>query len=407
MTTSFMTGFETGVNIEAHSSGRAATAPSTGSPARSGTYGLDVNCSSSQIQQSFNKRNSGGAGASIFRSVRLYLQVVTLPSANAYICTGGTPSGGFNEKLQLNTDGTLSLVTDTTPTPTVRATSSNALTVDGLWHRIEFDCGYSGGTGMRVFVDGVQWASDLSDVNVLAITAGSVGLWRINLTGRVYIDDVVWDDSTLGGALSSDYKIILLDPVSDNARGASWFGGAGGTTNLFDALNNRPPIGTAAASETNLTQIKNAAKDSTGNYDANCEDYLTGGVGASDTVDAVMAIGCQGYEATGTQLTGAIVIVSNPSGQTEFVFDFGDNGAGTVDAFPNPFGWFFTAGPVTASPTVTLGTQPVVRGGRRTATKTNACDFCLLGIYVQYTPAAATPSLVFQSSRPRRALMRS
>ncbi len=378
MAASLLCGFEMGHVNEANSTGNVS--PNEGNKGvvqsvtvRTGTFALKCTPTATiGATVEFQRRTAAGFD-NIFQSCRFYMQVLALPSSTELIC-----SAGGVLSLRLTSTGTLQLWSSST----IRATSTNALSVDGLWHRIEWDNGWSSGNGTRVFVDGVSWATNTTDVGITPQGAGQLGC---NTNGTILaFDDVVWDNSTLGGARASDYEVILLKPVSDNARGTNWTAGAGGTTNLFDAVNNSPPVGVADASATNLSQIRNAAKDTTGNYDANCTSYTAAGIAAADTINSVMALCNDAQAVFGVALGGAVVIVSNPSGQTETAFDFEDNGSTNSHTFPT--GWTTHVGPVTASPTVTLGTQPVVRVGKRVSSKT-AVDIDFMGIYVDYTPA--------------------
>ncbi len=333
----------------------------------------------------FRQLPAGGTALLKYMSATWYMRVLQLPDIDATQTIGVVGFGGNTLNLYLNSTGTLRV--DESGAGVV--TSTLAFTVDGLWHRVEWDNGWNTGTkDSRVFVDGTQWLTKTTSASGSPVA----GNFRIGgstaATTELLFDDIVFHDGPLNGARATNYSIVLLKSVSDNARGANWTGGAGGTTSLFDALNNTPPIGVGAASDTDLTQIKNPVKDATGNYDANCTSYTTAGIGAGDTIEAVQSIVNHGFSATGTQLSGAVVIVSNPSGQTEQSFDFGDNSPTTAMG-TYPTGWANMVGPVTESPSVTLGTQPVVRVGRRTASKTTECDACFLGINVMYAPATA------------------
>jgi hypothetical protein len=198
------------------------------------------------------------------------------------------------------------------------------------------------------------------------------------------MDDAAVNNTS--GTDQSDYpgdgNVVPLFPVSDNARGANWTGGAGGTTNLFDAIDNTPPVG-ATFNGTNTSQIINAASDTTGNYDANLTDYLTAGIRAADTITLVQplwALGCS--SATATNM--ARLLVSNPqsNGGTESTQSTGSIAGTYGSAWRQPSNISHTV----YSPSVTLGTQPVIRLGKRTAT-TRVVGACFMGAYVEYIPA--------------------
>jgi hypothetical protein len=100
---------------------------------------------------------------------------------------------------------------------------------------------------------------------------------------------------------------------------------------------------------------------------------------------------------TGSPKAGAVVIASNPTGQTEFSFDYGlpngisgNTSAAAMGTFPT--GWGVHWGPVSDSPSVTITSSPVARVGKRQAT-TREVDCCFLGVLVMatVTPPPAPP----------------
>jgi hypothetical protein len=93
-----------------------------------------------------------------------------------------------------------------------------------------------------------------------------------------------------------------------------------------------------------------------------------------------------------------LLIVSNPTQVGEDAFTYGND----VGAHGAEVGnWGKDLGTVQASPSVTLGTSPVLRVGKRTATTRVVCVDGM-GIYVEYTPpaaaAATAPPLRFPTS---------
>lgn len=203
------------------------------------------------------------------------MRFVSAPTTAFTISTGGNNGSAANLTLRLNTDGTLSLLSGTT----VRATSTSAFTNDGLWHRVDFDCGWSSGSGMRVFVDGVQWASNSTDTGVVPRNRWQIGDSASN-TYDVYIDDVVCYDSALPATLD-DYNVDLLLPTSDSAAGG-WVAQDDGGTNVnrfFRGTDNVPPVGSTATAASPIIRIENTVSSATDNFDAMCEAYyaLQGG----------------------------------------------------------------------------------------------------------------------------------
>lgn len=393
MAISQIIGFELGSAGEAYLlNGSTVTVQST--TARSGTYALRSNSTGQNAHLELDSRAAGGTFRNLYKSIRFYLRVGALPSSLNTECdiVETALAGSFACRLRLNPAGTLSLMSSST----VRATSTSALTADGLWHRVDFDLGWNSGGGMRVFVDGTQWASDTTDTTVSVASSAHIGITGANNASAcdVYIDDVLCYDSALPATLS-DYNVSLLRPTADSARGG-WITGAAGTTNLWDALDNTPPAGTVTGSQTATSTIKNAVSSATDNYDATCAAYTTiTGLTAQTQILGVQAVCNDAQEVTtGSPKAGAVVITSNPTGQTENTFDYGlPNGtagsttAAAVGAFPT--GWGTHWGPVTETPTVTISSGPVARVGKRTAT-TRVVDVDALGVYVAWTPAATS-----------------
>lgn len=379
MAVSHIMGFESGRAPSATSNDGEILHPGAGSAAsfqattvRSGAYALRCNASAAQMYLRIQQRDSAGAFTSFCQSARFALRVGALPSANTQIFRqhDGT---NVQDCLYLNTDGSLSVARNTT----VDATSANALSADGLWHLIEFDCGWNGGSGRRVYVDGVEWATN----NATASTPRNRAEFGVCIaaTADLYFDDLVVEDDTLA-SLWPDWKVIWLPAISDSAIGA-WTGGAGGTTNLYDALDNVPPVAVAAGSDTNTSQIQSASGSGTDAYDANVRSYATAGITAGDTIRAVqaLAVHAEGV-ATGTK-TGDLQIVSNPAASAK-TFAYGnDNGlAGTYASL-----WKGSVSTAVESPSVTLGTSPVVRV-RKTDVGTRETHVAWLGAYVAYSP---------------------
>lgn len=264
------------------------------------------------------------------------------------------------------------------------------------WYRVEVRLKYGGGAtgsiadmrveGVSIGSSSPDWSAGASGI-AWAVEVGAIG---VNLvapgTGAtVYHDDMATND-TSGSSQNSwcgDGRVIVLKPVSDNARGATWTTGVAGTTNLWDAVDNVPPVGVALASATGTSQIKDVGLTTTDNYDANVTDYSTAGVGSTDTVTLVQVIGNIGSGSSTFSEALAIKAVSNPADSTEANSTLGT----TAGTYPN--NWLWLQGNVVYAPSVTKPTQPVVRVGKRSSNAGAAmCDF--LGLLVEYQPAAAS-----------------
>lgn len=335
-----------------------------------------------------SRPDSAGTGVSLYMSCRLWIRIDTLWSVNSnsvYIRNGASPT----QRLLINSTGTISVAPTTSG---ASATSSNALTADAQWHSIEWDNGYNAGAGSRVYVDGVLWVN----ADAMAVSAGTNLNFGFNAgstsTFDFYIDDVVADDAALNGTLWGNWKCTWMPVVSDSSRG-TWTGGAGGTTNLFGALDNIPPVGVAAGSDTDTSQIQSASSTGTDAFDANVQSYSTHGIVAGDTIRAVLALTVTGEGvSTGTK-TGDVQIVSNPVAGTRTFQYGGDVASGAVGTYP--VRWRGAISQVANSPSVTLATQPVVRV-RKTDTGTREAHVALLGIYVIWSPATSKAPPPFQ-----------
>lgn len=366
---------------------------------RSGAAAISITLTSAALSQ----KNFALASPFVPLGTTAYQRVYWRKSGNPgtnrrTICAFSGGGGTQTYAFALNTDGTVSFgYFDTGSVFNVLGTS--AALSDNTYYRLEIQ--------QLVAVGGTSWTGegridgaaifseaavtrDVSTPAVSTTTQATLGAIDTNAhTGTVtYIyDDFAFNDST--GANQNTWpgsgKVVLLRPITDNARGANWVGGAGGTTSLFDALDNTPPVGVALASATNTSQIKNVTKDTTGNYDANLTTYTTAGLVATDTVNVVHPHWNIG--ASGTGISHAMLLVSNPAANAGVESTFSPtNIAGT---FPTNWSWQVPAVQVVYAPSVTLGTSPVIRLGKRTSSTTAAMGDAM-GVYVDYTPATPT-----------------
>jgi hypothetical protein len=240
------------------------------------------------------------------------------------------------------------------------------------------------GDSAEAKLNGVTFASETnvarhtSSPNFFAV--GHVGSATDGM--EVIIDDVAVNDNQ-GSAPDNTFpewknRIVMLRPVADSARGANWTAGGGGTTNLFNAVDNVPPIGSGVSNNSN--QIRNVAADSTGNYDAQLESYSEAGIANEDIIKLVQSVANIGVDDVSAATNGALSVVSNPAQGAEDAVNFG--GAG-VAAGTYPTGWRTRRGTAILAPSVTKSTRPVLRIGKRTAATRNAYAD-MMGLYVEY-----------------------
>lgn len=205
-----------------------------------------------------------------------------------------------------------------------------------------------------------------------------------------WLDDFAVNDDT-GSAQTSwpgNSMAVLSLPTGD-AQVGNWRGGAGGSSGLWDAINNIPPAG--SASETDASQIESDAADSaadgpTETYKAIMATYASLGIGPNDVINALYAVICHGEDvATGTK-NGSVQIISNPAEGAANGFVFGRD-AGALGTWPTNWHWETpsSGATVTHEPTVDVNASPVVEIAATSATNAQGA-VCFLGIYVDYTP---------------------
>lgn len=315
--------------------------------------------------------------------------------------------GVILSSMKMNTNGTVSLTyggTNTSGQGTTTVSTSSVLSSG--WHLVEV---YSKiGSGSVDEVDGRIDGVSLGGATGLAISDNAPA--NVNVRGSGFspfiVDDFALNDST-GSAQTSwcgTASTVLLVPASDNAKGTGWTNDAASTTNLFDAVNNEPPVGIAdTTASTGLHQIRNATSNANVNYDANLTTYTAAGIGASDTINVLVPMVATGAPVTTSAKAGTYGISSNP-----VITNVSLGSAGTAGAFWSgvaagtyPTGWKWSLGTTTYAPSVTLSTAPVARITQVTSS-TRVAMVCAMGMYVDYTPAVVAHSLV--AGTPQRAL---
>jgi hypothetical protein len=339
---------------------------------------------------------------------RAYFQFTNLPSAaNTKIVRFGFSNG---ISVRLTTGGKLQLWNDMAGTQ-IGSNSATTLAAGSTWYRVELaitiSSDLSAVTAAEVRLDGVTVAAATGlNLNGSPPASASFECGWVTAPGAsktCRIDDCALNDSTGSDQNSwpGDGNVVLLLPISDNARG-NWTGGAGGTTNLFAAVDNLPPTG-ASGTGTNTSQIKTLAVSATDNYDVNLAAYSTalssggGGIPAGQVIDVVQTVVEADGDQTATVAFG-IQIVSNPSGPEQSAVTLGG-----TNAWPTGWvGYCLGSNQTVHSPTVVLGTNPVMRVGKRQAT-TDTLQVCFMGLYVEYGPAppgitvVATPATALAS----------
>lgn len=351
------------------------------------------------------KHDSGASNNSVYSRIhwgaqgangyftRIYFRVPALPSTAGRILAYADSADALLVGARLTPTGKIQLWNETGTPAQIGSDSTVTVAVD-TWYRLELHCKTVAGASdaCELRLNGASVASATG----LALSESAVGQvyygWPFLAGGAnavIYVDDVAVNDD-LGATQNSwpgDGSVVYLEPVSDNAITGSWTAGGGATTSLFDAVDSDPPAGAAAASATNASQIKNTnTADSSGNYSANLESYTTAGLGATDTVSVVQAVMQVGSSAA-ANVSAAVHVVSNPAQATE---DSKTMGAGAaIGAYGT--NWHSVWGTPQVSPSVSLGTSPVLRIGRRgtQAAELHCCGMRLAVEYVPGSPAIA------------------
>jgi hypothetical protein len=370
MAVTAMRGFEAG-EASADSISLSGTASYSTSTFRTGARAIRCNPASGA-----NGSISGLIQSTNWRHFGLY--IVTAPSIDRVI----SGLSGSRINVRLTSAPALAIYNDTT----LLGTSSTLSTGAWYWIGIRQSTGTS---AVFLQVDGAD--SVTATATVGGISNAELGFTNSEASAaEIFIDDYITDDA---GFLAPS-KVDTALPISDNTRTAVT-GGAGGTTNLWDAVNNTPPAGVASASETDTTNIEYPAS-LTEDYIANLETYTTLGIGASDTVLAVQSIVRHGEDiATGTKNLQNVGALTNPTVGGSSVTAGSDGGAHGAEVGL----WVSTFGTLTTSPSVTLGTSPTIRTSRISESRVACIDF--MGMLVAWTPVAAAARIPYSSPYPQ------
>lgn len=353
--------------------------------------------------RNYVRRDSLNISGACYVRAWIYVSTLNLPgSAPANMVTLVSQSGANsvalyllqNGKLGLNVDGTMVDTSNSAMTNnqwrvvqiytnwlTSGATTTIAIDGDTLRHY----SGALGGAADKIFYLYVGWA-----------TAGVTNGLGSSLT--MHADDIAVNDS-LGSYENSapdDSAFVFYIPAaSDTARGG-WNGGAGGTTSLYDAVNNLPQLGDSIA-ETNSTNVYDTTNSASDNLDVSVSSYNTFGVPAGKTLRLVQAVARHGEDVSAGTKAGAVKLVSNPADAGEVTFTYGqdranrhakDSYGGNVDV---TLYWYTSYGDPVYAPSVNRSDRPVVRVGKRTATTAKVC-VDMMGLQGEYGSAFAGSS---------------
>lgn len=340
---------------------------------------------------------------------RAYMRFDTPPASAVRVfsvATGGGASQAVSAKL--TAAGKLQLWNLVANTQ-IGSDSAATIATDGsAWYRIEMSVTLDASnnvTASELRLDGVTVASN-SGVSIAGGGVQFIAGW-IDSPGAskvCYIDDVAVNDAS--GAAQNTWpgpgNVVLLKPTADSAVGTSWTDSAAATSGLFASVDNTPPLGIADTTASAGHQIRNAGSNSA-SYDATMTTYAAAGISAADTVNAVVPLCNTAAPVVTGAKTGSVGVVSNPTianiafvnGATAAANFWAGGAAGTY-----PSNWKWEKGTITAAPTVTVGTAPVMRVTITGGTASRVAMVDAMFMYVDYTPAATVPPGVFPLPHP-------
>lgn len=351
---------------------------------KSGTYAFKFD---SAAGAAIHARYTGYTGAlDRWYYLQFYLNITNLPTSTVRLLairdSGATP----RLHLSLSSGGALSF----TNSSFVAIGSSGGSLSTGTWYRIAVQWYWSSTGGSNddadCYVDGVLTVDPgLHDLGTTTAPTNFSFGWTSNPgASKVgYIDDVVFCDNqgSYNNTLPGVRSVALSLPTADGTRN-NWVAGAGGTTNLYDAINNLPPAGLDSASATNTSQIENSVSAANNAVTFTMQSYTTAGVGSSQTVFAIFPVIEGGNDSTTGADTLDIWIASNPNGSASPAVANIDVNDGTY-----PTGWNYTKGTFLEYPSVTLATSPTMTIEKNVAT-TRVNTVCFAGIMIVYGPAS-------------------
>lgn len=338
---------------------------------------------------------------------RMWIRFSAFPVTNtrAFLGNDGSSGAAFTPfRVSIRSDGKMVLTVSNTTEFTSVFGCDLAGTAFSLntWYLLEIYCNNSVAI-TRVRVNGVEIT------NLVCGTSSSGGasncfagaLDTVADTFTFFLDDFIYDDATADNVwpVSPNVRCGLVIPASD-AHVGSWTGGGGGTTNLFDGINNLPPTGSATLSNANqIMSVDTTGNNSTDEYICNMQTYLAAGI--TGVINAVRTAIVHGETASAGTKTGTVEIRTNPTDATVRTFTFG-NDSGAQGTYPT--GW--SSGAIspytstTASPALTSAATMALRktdAGSRNAT------VCFLGLVVEYDPTLPTQPYVLPSQAVQRA----
>jgi len=286
--------------------------------------------------------------------------------------------------VRLNADLTLSVYDNTT----LIGTTSFALTA-GTWYWLGVR--HTSGTGVFLQVDDVDAVSGTVSTDD-SIGSGVLGCQYTEASAlTLWFDDFI---ASTDGFLPGTTKMALLVPASDGSRSTLWTNGTGGTTNLYDAVNNIPPAGLATETATSQIEHAGGAAGTLDTYVAVMTSYATAGLGASDTVIAVQGLIVWGEDvSTGTKLLSYYGNAAPTwTGESSIDVSTGDGSGATLNYLSaTPDNWNERHSAVKTTGLGSLYGSSAEMAVNRPETASRVASVCFMGMYVVWTPYVEPP----------------
>jgi hypothetical protein len=358
------------------------------SPVRSGAYAYQITMAAGYFDGVFT------GAKDVTYMARAWVNIANYPSSELStghrllaILTGATEL----DVVTLRSDGFLRLGT----TGTLLTASALAL---NTWYCLELSVSVASGTNVVTSVARLNATQFATRTNGTSTNAPNRVRWG-GVSGTpttasvVYFDDLALNDTT-GSAQTSwpgvEGRVIHLLPKADAAAGTDWKLGTGTTpsANAYDAVNNKPPVGVSnGAAGSDAKQIRDSVASVTepaSDADFTMQTYVEAGMGASDEISLLRAIAVLSDTSSSVAVSAGLAITANPSLAEDTVATLSTTLASTY-----PSGWDRVAGSIAYAPSVTQGSSPTLRLGKRSAVAT-VLLCCYAAIQVEYkTPATA------------------
>lgn len=329
---------------------------------------------------------------------RFYLYIVALPSATRVI--GGSRITGANKiTIRLTSGGALQLYNSEDAAQV--GSDSSALST-ATWYRIEmnYDSTTLASTTCEAKIDGTAFASGTVD---LASTPTSFGCYTDagDATLDYIVDDCAINDTT--GSFQTGYpgsgKVIVLRP-NGNGDNSAWTGSDGNSTDNYLLVDETPPDSTDYVESNTSGQI---------------DDYdfaaTPAELGTNDTINVVhVGVYAAVSDATSSDPDIVLRIKSASAGTVEESASLDVNSVTFHGPAPLPASdnYQFTLYDLPGASTTpwTKATLDTVQAGVREAVSdAHFARVAAIWIMVDFTPAAAAKSIVYNPQRSMQGLL--